>query len=622
MATRVIVIGGGLAGVSAANTVVERGGRVLLLEKTAFLGGNSTKATSGINGALTRVQMAQGIPDSVAAFETDTALSAADGKPVPASPLAKVLTQQSAAAVDWLTDGFGLDLSLVSPLGGHSFPRTHRGKERFPGMTITYALVERLEELAKSSEGDVQIVTKAQVASLLFDKVGGAVVGVRYDHDGRSYEEHGPVIIATGGFAADFSETGLLRQVRPDLLTLPTTNGEHCTGDGIKMALAIGANTVDLSHVQVHPTGFVHPEEPTAKVKFLAAEVLRGVGGILLDANGRRFCDELGRRDYVTGEMGKHPAPFRLVLNRRAAEEAQWHCRHYEGRGLMRRYDGGAPLAADMGVAPAQLEATFLQYNAAAEAGRDSFGKKCFPNAPFSMNDALHVALVCPVVHYCMGGLEVLPSAQVVGGGVPIPGLWAAGEVVGGVHGQNRLGGNSLLDCVVFGRIAGDEAAKYLLRKALRPSPGGAARRLATIESHLQGGSSGPTSMVVQVQVDPQTNGVAVQLDWGGEAKHANVPPAPKAPAAPPAQSLPAVPREALPRFTLAEVAQHTTPDDCWVVVNGQVLDVSAFRKEHPGGSKVLLRYAGRDASEEFNLLHRPDVVAKYIGRAIVGTLA
>ena len=249
MPHQVIVVGGGLAGVAAANTIVERGGHVLLLDKSPFMGGNSIKATSGISGALTKAQTAHGIRDSAAAFETDTATSATGGTPAPANALAKVLTHQSAAAVDWLTDAFGLDLSLVSQLGGHSFPRTHRGKERFPGMTITMALAERLQGLAKAGAG-VRIVARARVTALLGGQ-GGAVVGVTYEHEGRTLQEHGPVVIATGGFAADFSDTGLLKRVRPDLLHLPTTNGEHCTGDGIKMATALDARTVEMDHVQV-----------------------------------------------------------------------------------------------------------------------------------------------------------------------------------------------------------------------------------------------------------------------------------------------------------------------------------------------------------------------------------
>ncbi|RCI05097.1 hypothetical protein CU098_013359, partial [Rhizopus stolonifer] len=297
---QIIVVGGGLSGLSAAHTVVEQGGNVLLLDKNPFFGGNSTKATSGINGALTRTQVALDIKDSVEQFYQDTLKSARD---LARPDLIRVLTGRSSSAVEWLQDKFALDLSLVSRLGGHSFPRTHRGKEQFPGMTITYALMEGFEELAATQPERARIIKKAKVEQLIKDDQG-QIIGVEYvlvgkGSDGKVYKEYGPVILATGGYAADFTEEkSLLKQHRPELYGLSTTNGDHCTGDGIKMASVVGANTIDLEKVQVHPTGLVDPKEPDAKVKFLAAEALRGCGGLLLDADGNRFCDELGHRDY------------------------------------------------------------------------------------------------------------------------------------------------------------------------------------------------------------------------------------------------------------------------------------------------------------------------------------
>ena len=168
--------------------------------------------------------------------------------------------------------------------------------------------MEALEKVMEDSRGDLaRIVTKAEAKRLLGRR--GAVVGVEYAKDGAMHKEYGPVIIATGGFGADYTPDSLLAKHRPELRALPT-NGDHCTGDGIKMAQSVGAGVVDMTSVQVHPTGLVNPDEPDAKVKFLAAEALRGVGGILLDANGERFCDELGRRDYVSGEMNKGKGPF------------------------------------------------------------------------------------------------------------------------------------------------------------------------------------------------------------------------------------------------------------------------------------------------------------------------
>merc|ERR1712151_148496 len=211
----------------------------------------------------------------------------------------------------------------------------------------TYALIQMLEKVAEISDR-ARIINKAHVDGLKMN--GGNCVGLTYEKGGESFKEYGPVILASGGFGADFTQDSLLAKYRPDLLHLPTTNGEHCTGDGIKMGEDIGAKSVDLEWVQVHPTGLVKPDEPDAKIKFLAAEALRGVGGLVLDANGKRFANELGRRDYVTGEMWKNKPPFRLVLNKKASDEIIWHCKHYTGRGVMREYKTGEEFAKDLGV--------------------------------------------------------------------------------------------------------------------------------------------------------------------------------------------------------------------------------------------------------------------------------
>jgi flavocytochrome c len=486
-----IVLGGGLAGVSACNTVLENGGKVVLLDKSAFCGGNSTKATSGINGAETKTQKEKGVDDTVELFTADT-LKGGAKKP----EVAKVLCGNSGKDVDWLMDVFDLDLSLLARLGGHSAPRTHRGKERFPGMTITYALIQMVEKISERGDGLARIVTKARAHKLLMNKAG-ACVGCVYEKGGIDFQEHGPVIICTGGFGADFTSQSLLAKYRPDLMHLPTTNGEHCTGDGIKMGEAIGAKTIDLEWVQVHPTGLVKPDEPDAKIKFLAAEALRGVGGIILDANGKRFANELGRRDYVTGEMWKSKPPFRLCLNKAASDEIIWHCKHYTGRGVMKFYGSGADLAKDMGIDGQVLVDI---HNAHAEAakmqekdpeggkwpaypsgrchdeasGKTGSGKKFYHNVLDGskvLAEPFYVAIITPVIHYCMGGLEIDVNSSVIGStGKAVPGLYCAGEIAGGVHGNNRLGGNSLLDCVVFGRVAGKHCAQYMLGEECKPT--------------------------------------------------------------------------------------------------------------------------------------------------------
>jgi succinate dehydrogenase/fumarate reductase flavoprotein subunit len=354
-------------------------------------------------------------------------------------------------------------------------------------MTITYALIQMVEKISEMTD-KARIITKAKGTKLLQGS-DGSVVGLVYEKGGVEFQEHGPVILCTGGFGADFTSNSLLAKYRPDLMHLPTTNGEHCTGDGIKMGEAIGAKTIDLEWVQVHPTGLVKPDDADAKIKFLAAEALRGVGGIILDKQGRRFANELGRRDYVTGEMWKNKPPFRLVLNKAASDEIIWHCKHYTGRGVMKFYASGEELAKDMGVPVSVLEESHEGHYQAAKktekdpdggsypaypsgkswdeaSGKTGSGKKFYHNIiPGSAvkSEPFYVAIITPVIHYCMGGLEIDADGAVLGSAGVIKGLYCAGEVAGGVHGNNRLGGNSLLDCVVFGRVTGLAATKYIL---------------------------------------------------------------------------------------------------------------------------------------------------------------
>lgn len=629
MAPRVIVVGGGLAGLSAAHTIYLSGGNVVVLDKQGFFGGNSTKATSGINGALTRTQVDEKIADSVKQFYDDTLKSARDK----ARPdLIKVLTYKSAAAVEWLQDVFNLDLTLVSRLGGHSQPRTHRGHDaKFPGMAITYALMQRLEELAETEPERVQIIKKARVTGI--NKEGNNVTGCTYEFNGETCSVDGPLILATGGYAADFTETSLLKKHRPDTYNLSSTNGTHATGDGLKMLMAIGANGIDLDKVQVHPTGLVDAKDPDSKWKFLAAEALRGEGGLLLNATGDRFCDELGHRDYVSGEMWKNKFPIRLVLNSKASKVLDFHTRHYSGRGLMKKMTG-QELAKEIGCGEQHLQQTFDDYNQIAEGKKkDPFGKKFFHNLPVEINDDFYVAHMQPVLHFTMGGIEINDKAQVLNSeGKPFDGLYACGELAGGVHGANRLGGSSLLGCVVYGRVAGDTASQYLFQKALSGgvATSSANQRLNQISLHID--PSQPGKISVEWNADGARASSAQGAQQQGQTKQDQqsqqsagpvMKEAGKADSNDPGKvSKPndlkdfKVPEK---EFPMEEVKKHNKKDDLWIVVKGVVLDVTNWLDEHPGGPQALFSHMGRDATEEFEMLHDDEVIPKYAANICIG---
>ena len=248
----------------------------------------------------------------------------------------------------------------------------------------------------------------------------------------------------------------------------------------------------------------------------------------------------------------------------------------------MKRFNSGEALAKEFGLPASVLKKTFEDYNHSVRTQKDPFGKQFF-QGEWKFDDFFHVANMTPVLHYTMGGLEIDSESRVLDkkNSRPIPGLFAAGEVAGGVHGANRLGGSSLLGCVVFGRVSGDSAAAYLLQttSAAIAKAGG---RLNTLVGHL---SSTPSSS----------------------------PAAAAAPASTPASY------GSLGEYTVEDVAKHNKKDDAWVIIDGQVLNVTKFLPDHPGGEKAILIYAGRDATEEFNMLHDPKVIPRYAPDAVIG---
>jgi len=291
---RVIVVGGGLAGLSAAIEAYNAGASVVLIDKMKSFGGNSAKATSGINGAHTKYQIESNINDSIQEFEKDT-LSSGEGLSDPS--LVKILVDSSNEAIEWLSS-FQLVLSAISQCGGHSKPRTHReppladGKPAPIGWDIIKTLTAHIKEF--SSER-FQTIFEARATKFLYEN--DRVVGVEYETATKEKAElrGEAVVMATGGYCCDRSEDSLLLEYAPSKAKLATTNGPFAVGDGIRMGKAIGAKLILMDKVQVHPTGFVDPQDPNNPVKFLGPEALRGCGGIMLNSEGKRFINELDR---------------------------------------------------------------------------------------------------------------------------------------------------------------------------------------------------------------------------------------------------------------------------------------------------------------------------------------
>ena len=247
---------------------------------------------------------------------------------------------------------------------------------------------------------------------------------------------------------------------------MATTNGPFATGDGIKIGRTVGATTVDMDNVQVHPTGFADApsgfkDTGADRPLVLCAEILRGVGAVVLNKAGERFTDELDTRKAVTGLMdATGEGKFVLALPPMSAKKVEAHVEIYSGRGLLTKVSGAAGVAAfikeRLGGDGEHVAKTFDDTTAGTGWPRRSA-------TVLPTEGDYYVGIVQPVLHYTMGGLKIDPDGRVLGKeAAALPGLFAAGEIIGGVHGVNRLGGSSLLDCVVFGLATAEAAHKDL----------------------------------------------------------------------------------------------------------------------------------------------------------------
>ena len=324
------IIGSGLAGLVTALSFLDRNGTIVMLEKEPSIGGNTNKSSSGINYDI-----------NVSGFRQDTIKSAG----VYAQPhLIDIMVENSSNAVDWLRSRVQEDLSERIILGGHVIARTYRPVKRPVGFELVTCLKQAIQPFIDEGKGIVY--TKSKARRLLHDE--SRVTGIEYtDEDGKFREIYTPqVVLATGGFAALPS---LVQKYRPDLAGLPTTAGAFSTGDGITMAESL-ASFVDMEQIQVHPTGFVDPQDPDNSSKILAAELLRGAGGILL-CSGERFCNELATRDDVVTRMNAtKQSRFALVLSASAASTVQSHIDVYVNKKLMTRVLGISGLAEYLGL--------------------------------------------------------------------------------------------------------------------------------------------------------------------------------------------------------------------------------------------------------------------------------
>ena len=487
----VVVVGAGGAGMTAAITAAAEGKSVVILESQSMVGGNSVRATGGMNAgktvyqdenefgesagvektlktaaekyadnetitALAKTVSEQwaayqanptGYFDSVELMELDTMIG---GKDINDPELVETLCANSADAIDWL-DEHGITLHNVSSFGGASVKRIHRPVNA-EGKTVSVGsyMIPLLQE--NCEKAGVKMMLDTTATEILTD-ANGAAVGVKAT--GASGEtvtvNAKAVVLATGGFGANLD---MVVKYKPELKGFMTTNAPGIQGQGIEMAQAIGAATVDMDQIQIHPT-------VEANTAALITEGLRGDGAILINEEGQRFIDEVGTRDVVSAAEIAQTGSYSWLVVDQAMADASSVIQGYIKKGYTVTGATYEELGKAMGVDAAAFAETMEKWNGYVEAKNDpDFGRTSFANP---LNTAPYYAVkVTAGVHHTMGGLKINANTEVLNEkGEVIPGLFAAGEVTGGVHGANRLGGNAVADFTVFGRIAGAAASDY-----------------------------------------------------------------------------------------------------------------------------------------------------------------
>ena len=440
----IVIIGAGGAGLAAAVEAQENGAKIVVLEKMPMVGGNTTRATGGLNAAGTKAQEEAGIKDSAELFFKDTMKGGYDKNN---EELVKVLTEEAKDTVEWL-ESLGADLSDVGAAGGASVRRIHRPAG---GAAVGPNIISTLKAVSEDKKIDIRTMNEA--VEIIKDKDGKISAIKATNKEGKEYTINTKsVILTAGGFSANKE---MVVENKAELEGFDTTNHPGATGDGIVLAKKVGAAFVDMGEIQTHPT--VVPGKG-----IMITEAVRGNGAILINKDGKRFINELLTRDVVSKAILDQKDKVGYLFFDEELRKGLKAIEEYFSMDLVTEANSIEELAEKLDIDETNLTTTVETYNKAQKANNDTEFQRT--DMAISLESPKFYAIeVTPAVHHTMGGVKINADGEVIGeDGQVIPGFYAAGEVTGGVHGGNRLGGNALADIIVYGRRAGQTAVKNL----------------------------------------------------------------------------------------------------------------------------------------------------------------
>ena len=480
-----IIVGAGLSGLTAAYEsykIANDSINILILETSSHYGGNIKNEIDGINLLLPerfyKDENGEYIEDNFSSYYDD---AFEFGRYLSEKDLLTVLVNNSYDLYNFLFKDLDCSNLRLIQSEGSKVPRTliYNNSELTTGKYLTSMIYNKIKNISS-----INILFNSHFIDLIvtedYKQIKGAIYEIQEGEEIINVTAHcKSLILASGGYGSDFYDTkeSILKEFLIQFYNLPTFSNFYTQGNGIKIARNKGAVLIDQRQAEIYPTCFVDLLDRFNRHKILAPDLFRKLGGILMNKRGKRFCNEIGNRRYVAQNLLKNcdivtdPKIIKqyegfLIINEEIKEQYGEEIEDYISKGYLKKYKSFDDFSKQMNISEyyTNIRKSVISYNQGYDKSRDKYGKEIFP-CKFTMGETIYVGIITPCIYHTLGGVRINENAQVLNEEKrPIKGLFASGEVAGGIHGAMAMQGNILTEAVVFGRVAAKSAVDFIMK--------------------------------------------------------------------------------------------------------------------------------------------------------------